>query len=51
MRRFIIKILLIAVLPVVAVMLRMLLITDDYSRRSHGVNVRLAYNKLDSPDG
>ena len=51
MRRFIIKILLIAVLPVVAVMLRMLLITDDYSRRSHGVNVRLAYNKLDKLSG
>ena len=51
MRRFVIKILLIAVLPVVAVMLRMLLITDDYSRRSHGVNVRLAYNKLDKLSG
>lgn len=51
MRRFIIKILLIAVLPVVAIMLRMLLITDDYSRRSHGVNLRLAYNKLDKLSG
>ena len=51
MRRFIIKILLIAVLPVVAVTLRMILKTDNQSKQSHEVNLRLAYHRLDSLQG
>ena len=51
MRRFIIKILLIAVLPVVAVTLRMILKPDNQSKQSHEVNLRLAYHRLDSLQG
>lgn len=51
MKRLIIKSVLLVTFPVMVVSYLMLMVSDDYSKHSHEINVSLAYHRLDSLQG